>query len=146
MKIKVLFDEKFFKFILVGLLNTAFGTTIMFVLYNIFHVSYWISSATNYILGSILSYILNKNFTCKYKKNDFSSVLRFVLNIAVCYICAYGIAKPLAKAVLQNYTEKVRVNIAMIIGMCFFVGLNYLGQRFFAFVDTESTKGEENNE
>ena len=42
------FDRTFWKFILVGVANTIFGTGIMFVFYNVFHFSYWVSSASNY--------------------------------------------------------------------------------------------------
>ena len=49
------FDRTFWKFILVGIANTLFGTGIMFVFYNVLHLSYWISSASNYFFGSILS-------------------------------------------------------------------------------------------
>ena len=65
--LKKLFDRTFWKFILVGVTNTLFGTGIMFVFYNVFHFSYWISSASNYFFGSILSYILNRLFTFQNK-------------------------------------------------------------------------------
>lgn len=64
------FDKTFWKFILVGIANTLFGTAIMFVFYNVFHLSYWVSSASNYIFGSILSYFLNKHFTFQSKDNS----------------------------------------------------------------------------
>lgn len=63
-----LFDKTFWKFILVGIINTLFGTAVMFICYNVFHLSYWVSSASNYIFGSILSYFLNKRFT--FQNND----------------------------------------------------------------------------
>lgn len=43
------------KFIIVGIINTVVGTSVMFVLYNVFSVGYWMSSAANYIIGSIVS-------------------------------------------------------------------------------------------
>ena len=55
-------DKTFMKFVIVGIVNTIVGTTIMFVFYNVFGLSYWISSASNYFFGSICSYILNKHF------------------------------------------------------------------------------------
>ena len=58
-------DATFWKFILVGIANTIVGTAVMFAAYNIFHLNYWISSASNYVIGSILSYFLNKYFTFK---------------------------------------------------------------------------------
>lgn len=134
-----LLDKTFLKFILVGIVNTLFGTAVMFVFYNVFGLSYWLSSASNYFFGSILSYFLNKRFTFKNKDRSFLVVLKFTLNIAVCYGIAYGVAKPLAAAILSgiNVSLELQENIAMLVGMCLFVGLNYLGQRFFAFAKKE---------
>lgn len=84
-QLKNLFDEKLLKFILVGVVNTLVGMAIMFGLYNLAHCSYWVSSAANYILTSILSYFLNKYFTFKNKERSWKQVLRFAVNIAVCY-------------------------------------------------------------
>ena len=130
---KQLIDKKLLKFLLVGVVNTLVGTAIMFGLYNLAHCSYWVSSAANYILTSILSFFLNKYFTFQNKENSASQVLRFALNIAVCYLLAYGIAKPLCLQLLASASTAVRDNVSMFVGMCLFTGFNYLGQRFFAF-------------
>ena len=133
-------DGTVIRFIIVGIINTLFGTAIMFVFYNVFHLSYWVSSASNYFFGSILSYFLNKGFTFKYGKTDFKSVFRFTVNILVCYLLAYGIAKPVMRYLLSGYSQSIQENVSMVLGMVLFVGLNYLGQRYFAF-----KKDEENN-
>lgn len=46
---------------------------------------------------------------------------------------AYGIAKPLVAQILSGVSRNIQENGAMLVGMCLFIGLNYLGQRFFAF-------------
>lgn len=125
--------DKLFRFIIVGVINTLVGTTIMFGLYNIFSCSYWFSSAMNYTLTSILSFFLNKYFTFKNTERSIKQVLRFALNIAVCYLLAYGIAKPLVLLALSSTNERFQNNVAMLVGMCLFTGFNFLGQRFFAF-------------
>ena len=130
---KGLVNNSFSRFVVVGIINTIFGTTIMFVLYNVFHQSYWVSSAANYFFGSILSYFLNKYYTFKYKGWDWTSIVRFVINIVVCYFVAYGIAKPLVKAVFSDMEKSFQENIAMFVGMCVFVLLNYFGQRLYVF-------------
>lgn len=135
--IKKFFDKTFWKFILVGIVNTLFGAAIMFVFYNCFHLSYWFSSASNYFFGSILSYFLNKYYTFQYKNRDFGVILRFAANILVCYGIAYGIAKPLVRQLLVGASVSVQENGAMLVGMCLFVALNYVGQRFFAFKKTD---------
>lgn len=131
--IKKFADKTFLRFVLVGIINTLFGTAIMFVFYNVFGLSYWLSSASNYFFGSILSYFLNKYYTFRYKKRDWKVVGRFALNIAACYLIAYGIAKPLITALMSGFAVNVQENVAMACGMGLFVVLNYLGQRFFAF-------------
>mgnify|MGYP002740439886 CR=1 FL=1 len=57
-KILSLFDGSMIRFIIVGVINTVIGTTIMFGMYNLLGINYWISTASNYILVSILSYYL----------------------------------------------------------------------------------------
>ena len=133
-KIGLFTDKTFIKFVVVGVINTIVGTIIMFVFYNVFHLSYWLSSASNYFFGSICSYILNKEITFRYQGNVISSLTRFTLNIIVCYLLAYGIAKPLVQYILlANYSQTLQENVSMGVGMCLFVIFNYLGQRFFAF-------------
>lgn len=139
-KILSLFDAKLLRFLIVGVINTLVGMAIMFGLYNLAHCSYWVSSAANYVLTSILSFFLNKYFTFQNKEQSLSQVLRFALNIAVCYGVAYGVAKPLCRALLANASVTVRDNVSMLVGMVLFTGLNYLGQRFFAFKSEEESE------
>lgn len=132
-KILSLIDIKLLKFIIVGVINTLVGSAIMFGLYNIAHCSYWVSSGANYLFTSILSFFLNKYFTFESKKWSWGQMLRFGINIAVCYFIAYGVAKPLVFWLFEGYGEQLRTNIAMLTGMILFTGLNYLGQRLFTF-------------
>ena len=50
---KKVIDWVTIKFLIVGVINTLVGTSVMFVCYNVFHTGYWIASAMNYIIGSI---------------------------------------------------------------------------------------------
>lgn len=131
--VKKVFDKIFWKFIAVGIANTVFGVGIMFIFYNVFHLNYWISSASNYFFGSILSYILNRIFTFQNKANTARTLPRFVINITICYLLAYGLAKPAVAFVLSDFSVYVQENMAMAAGMCLFVIMNYIGQRFFVF-------------
>ncbi len=130
---KKIFDWTTVKFLIVGVINTLVGTSVMFIAYNVFHFNYWVSSAANYVVGSIVSYFLNRNFTFKSQDRSLKSVLRFILNISICYLLAYGIARPLARWIFSGLTATWQDNLAMLAGMCIFVVLNYCGQRFFVF-------------
>ena len=127
------FDATFLKFILVGVVNTLVGTAIMFFCFNVLAWSYWISSALNYIVGSIVSYLLNKRYTFQQKGHDWNTILKFIVNITICYVLAYGFAKPLVTWMLSGFTMNIQGNVALLVGMILFVGLNYIGQRFWAF-------------
>lgn len=130
---RMLENKTFIKFVFVGVLNTIFGTAIMLTCYNIIHMNYWISSACNYFFGSILSYFLNKNFTFQNRERSWRVIGRFVINILICYLLAYGIAKPLVRFLLSGSTKAIQENGAMLVGMVFFTVINYWGQKHFAF-------------
>lgn len=121
------------RFLLAGVINTLAGCGTMFLLYNLAGCSYLVSSAANYIIGGIVSFFLNKYFTFRRREWSWGQVWRFALNVAVCYGLAYGAAKPLAAMALAGTPKVIQENVAMVIGMCLYVVLNYTGQRFFAF-------------
>ena len=143
--IKNFFDVKFWKFILVGVLNTLVGTGLQFLLFNLLGWNEWVSSVTGYFLGSVLSYFLNKYFTFKNQEKGIKPILKFALNIAVCYTIAYVIAIPLISYIctansltMFGWTvEKFSGNLSMVVGSCLFVACNYIGQRFFAFKEKD---------
>ncbi len=128
-----IFDKTVWKFILVGIINTLFGMTIMFGLYNLLHCSYWISSAANYCFGSVLSYFLNKYFTFQNKRKDWKIVLRFGINILVCYFVSYSSAKLIIYCIFSGKSIIILENGAMLLGMGLFVICNYIGQKFLVF-------------
>ena len=140
-KLKKIFDPTFFRVIIVGCINTLVGYGVMFGLYNLagLHTwgdrGYWISSAANYVVGSIVSYVLNKHFTFRNREKGAGVVVRFILNITVCYLLAYGLARPAVNWALggMGLGEQLQGNLTMLFGSGLFVILNYCGQRFFAF-------------
>lgn len=141
-----IFDITFLKFIIVGIINTLFGMAIMFYCYNVLDLGHWFSSAMNYLFGGILSYFLNKKYTFEVKETSQKSIIRFAINLTVCYLIAYGVAKPLALYLFQGAGEKLQGNIALVIGMGLYVLLNYVGQRFWAFKQEETIESEKGME
>ncbi|HHT40238.1 MAG TPA: GtrA family protein [Actinomyces sp.] len=126
-------DATTWKFAFVGVINTIVGTSVMFLAYNWIGLGYWVSSALNYIIGSIVSFFLNKYFTFQNKERSFKQVVLFVVNITVCYLLAYGMAKPIIYNLLSGVSVQVADNVAMGLGMVLFVILNYAGQRWVVF-------------
>ena len=149
-KLTKFLDPTFFRFILVGIINTLVGYGVMFGLWNLagLHhwgdIGYWTASAANYIVGSIVSFFLNKHFTFRNREKGMGVVVRFVINISVCYLLAYGLAKPAVNTLLGGIglSQQLQGNLTMLVGSGLFVVLNYLGQRFFAFKTKSSRRGD----
>ena len=128
-----------YRFLIVGCINTALGLVLMFFLYNVLNFGYWGSSAPSYVIGSIFSYIVNKRYTFSYKKRDKMSMVRFVVVQVLSYFIAYMIARPLTFTMLSLLHDSLGIElrfieqIAMLVGMGFFMVFGYMGQRFFVF-------------
>lgn len=136
------FIDELLKFGFVGILNTVVGTLIMFVFYNIIEANYWVSSASNYIIGSLLSYVLNKRFTFKVTAKSPLFALKFVINISWCYLFSYGLARKMVCYYIEymNLNQKIMDNISMLMGMGIFIILNFVGQKYFVFGNKEADK------
>lgn len=141
--IKQFFDIKFWKFILVGIINTIVGMGLQFLLYNLYGIEKNIATLIGNVIGSILSYFLNKYFTFKNTEKGWKPVVRFALNISLCYIVAYGLIMNVVSFICTSNsitmfgmsTDSFASNFSMLVGACSFVACNYIGQRFFAFKD-----------
>lgn len=135
MKSGKFFDLKLVKFLAVGVLNTVFSAVVMFLLYNLAGFGYWGSSAASYLLGAVLSYVLNKKFTFQNEDAVWKTALKFAVNVAVCYLLAYSLAQPAVTWLLSSMKleQKIVEQAAMLAGMALYTLFNYVGQRFFAF-------------
>ncbi len=134
-RIKKILSLEQSRFIIVGIMNTIIGTLAMLIAYNIFHLGYWVSSAMDYIIGSIFSYFANKYFTFKSEKKSASEVIRFIINIVVCYFISYSVAKPVMVLLLKDIHLSLSIleQISIFFGMGIFIVLNYFGQKYFVF-------------
>ena len=126
------FDASIPKFLLVGVGNTLLSTVLMFALEGL---GYWPSTAIAYLAGAVMSFFLNRYFTFKSQETFARSAVKFAVNVIVCYVLAYSAAQPLVSLVLGGTAMPAiwQERISKLAGMCLYTGLNYLGQRFFAF-------------
>ena len=109
--LKKLFDEKLWKFLLVGVVNTLVGTGIMFALYNLLHVSYWLSSAANYVCGGLVSYFLNRRFTFRSANNVPVAMMKVAAYYAVFTPLSTLLEHYLADTLGWNEYPAARLNI-----------------------------------
>ncbi|MDE7341122.1 MAG: GtrA family protein [Lachnospiraceae bacterium] len=142
-KIKELYEKnkefimEVIHFGMVGVMNTVLGWVIIAVLYNLLHMSYWISSGISYFIGSVFSYHANSKVTFKVENKDKWLPWRFAMNIIVCYLIAFGVAQPAARYVLSSQPEVIVDNVAIILGMGLFIVMNFFGQKLLVFRKTK---------
>lgn len=130
--------NSFIRFLLVGIVNTGIGLSIIFLLMNGIGLNYWISTFIGNTCGAVISYILNRNFTFKSSTSLGVSGLRFVAIIAISYFGAYGLSHLIWSGIL-NETSLILVTnkeASVFFGACFYTLMNYYGQKYFVFNKT----------
>lgn len=124
-------------FLLIGLGNTVLSLAIQLALFSWAGLGYWPSSALAFTLASISSFYFNRKYSFHSKGSLRWDAVRFALNIAVCYLLAYGAAQPLVQWALPRlgwaWLLRWQGQVSLICGNGLFTCLNYFGQRCFAF-------------
>lgn len=128
-------DFTFVKFILVGIVNTCIGLSVMFLCFELFTWNYWMSTLSGNGVGAIVSFFLNKNFTFQSNVPVLRSFLRFISILLICYIIAYKIGLEFTNFLLDgiNIVNQYNGEIAIIVGSALYSVLNYFGQRYIVF-------------
>jgi putative flippase GtrA len=133
MNIKMLFDKVFLKFLLVGVINTIVGYSIMLVMHNVMHKSYWLSSGCGYYISAVFGFLLNKRFTFTVKRWSVFMIVSFIIVIVVSYYLPYWIAEFVIEIIFRDNTANFRGNVALVVGTGMASAVSYLGQRFIVF-------------
>ena len=124
-------------FLLIGLGNTVLSLAIQLGLYSWAHLGYWASSALAFVIASVSSFYFNRKYSFRSRGAVGRDALRFAVNIAVCYLLAYGAAQPLMERVIPwlgwGWLVRWQGQITLVAGNGLFTCLNYFGQRCFAF-------------
>ena len=134
-----LVDRKLMRFAAIGTANTILGMGIMFGMYNWLGCGYWVSTAANYLITSVISFFANKYLTFHNHQKSIRQAFRFAANIALCYVFAFSVAKPLVIRLMAHVRHNVQENVSMLVGMGLFSCCNYLGQRLVVFREVRDT-------
>jgi putative flippase GtrA len=118
------------RFLLVGVLNTFVGLSIIFFLMNVLHVNYWLSTCFGNGAGAVVSFLLNRSFTFKSDVSMKKGGLLFAAVMIVCYVASYGASEWISGQVPVSAS---RHNFAVILGTCLYAAANYLGQKYIVF-------------
>ncbi len=136
-------DKSLLIFLIIGGLNTivsVVGSQILLVPFSAAFGSsfgYWGSTSIMFILCSIPSFYFNRKYSFESKAPLIPSIIRFSVVIAVCYLLGFGFSAYVTPFIINVFggvfNETLVSRIAMLFGQVVFTGLNYLGQRLWAF-------------
>jgi putative flippase GtrA len=132
----------FVRFIIVGIVNTIVGLSVMYLLLHALGLSYWMSTFLGNSIGACVSYTLNRNFTFNSQNSLPKSMIRFVIVILCCYFISYDLGKNLVVWLLKAndiFNPKLNTDLAVLVGTGLYTVLNYFGQKLIVF-PTKNTK------
>jgi len=95
-------------------------------------VSPYVSNMVGYAFGITVSYLLNKKFNFHSKRSHRVAYPRFLLSVLTAYSVNLGV-------LFVTYPILgINKYICQLISGCFYVGIAFMGSRYFAFSDTLS--------
>ncbi len=140
---KFFFDKSLLIFLIIGGLNTVISTVgsqlLLSPITQMFSqdIAYWASTAIMFTLCSVASFYFNRKYSFESKAPLLQSAVRFSIVILVCYLIGFGFSNFLTPFIISlinvSINEEWLLRIAMLLGQVIFTGLNYIGQRLWAF-------------
>jgi putative flippase GtrA len=122
------------RFLLIGVVNTIVGLSLIFFLLHVLELGYWLSTGLGNTTAALVSYVLNKTFTFRSSASVASSFWKFIVVVLVCYVFSYGVSLALTDALLLTKLDRQIIHtIAVIGGAGLYTICNYFGHKMFSF-------------
>lgn len=128
-KIDKIFIEHLYKYLGIGVINTIVGYGLIFSLM-FFGLNPFVSNFIGYLIGIFVSYYLNKRFNFRSKKSYKDTLPKFFASLFIAYLANLIVLTIAIKSLLINKY------ISQIIAGVVYVGIGFLGSKYFAFSDT----------
>lgn len=128
--------NSFYRFLLVGLVNTLTGLSMMFMCLNIMEWSYWVATFIGNSVGALVSYLLNRTFTFQSTIPFKKGLPLFITVILTCFLFSYWLSGLVAESILNDIQISSLLKkdeLAILIGSCLYTGSNYFGQKYLVF-------------
>ena len=137
--VKYLKTNSFFRFILVGIINTMVGLSVIVLLLNGLGFSYWSATFIGNVCGAAVSFMLNRTFTFKSAVPLSKGIPSFVFILFISYLLAYSISEQIVRIVSGYVLLPIsKENVAVLLGMGLYTFINYFGQKYIVFAKTSS--------
>jgi len=115
-----------FRFVLVGVLNTAIGYAIIFSCMYLLGISPGLSNAAGYLVGLAISFTLNKVLTFKSKASSRAELGRFLGAFLVAYLANLGVLMACIRLGVHAGWSQVFAGVV-------YIGATFLLNKFLVF-------------
>ncbi len=119
--------KEMLKFSVVGLINTGITLVTIFILAKLLNVNYIVANIIGYLFGLLNSFFMNRSWTFKSSGKIGNQSMRFILVFAVCYLLQ------LSLLILLKEQMNINEDIAQLVSMVFYTGVNFVLSKFFTF-------------
>jgi putative flippase GtrA len=125
--------KTFYRYVLVGILNTLISLGIIWTLFYGFSVDYRISYFIGTCIGILSSFVLNRSFTFRSKAPWLIGLIKFLLSSAVSYL--------VSNFCLMTAVEKLNLahSLAFLLAMVSYTVVNYLLNKTLVFKTSEKS-------
>ncbi|PLT35590.1 GtrA family protein [Bacillus sp. V5-8f] len=125
--------NSFTRFLLVGVLNTLVGLSLIFILLNLAGFNYWAATFIGNGTGAIVSFLLNRAFTFQSGVSFKKGGPLFFMVIISCYFSSYAISEWISSNIHSQMLPISQQHLAVALGTCIYTVSNFTGQKFIVF-------------
>jgi len=125
--LRSLIPETAVRYVLVGVANTFVGLSVIYAAMYFLHVSDGLANSLGYLVGVIVSFVLNRNWTFGHTGSIAPALVRFVGVLVVAYFANLATVLVLIDALGVNRY------VAQAAGVLPYTAVGYFGSRYFAF-------------
>ena len=122
-----LFKIEFIRFLLIGIINTLLGLSVIFILIY-FNINNYLANLIGYLVGLVFSFLLHKHYTFN---NKTKTIKKQIIIFIVVFLVSYSINF----YILYISLEYVSKYIAQIMALIAYTFVSYLLNKFITFKD-----------
>lgn len=130
---------QFFRYIVVGVINTLVTLLVIFICKSLLNINPWLSNAIGYVLGMVNSFLWNRQWVFKsHSTHVHTQALKFIVGFLVCYglqfVTTWLLTHAMGNMLISFYYFTMSsYGLATLIGMVVYTVANFVFNRLVTF-------------
>ena len=126
--------KQFFRFLTVGVFNTALGYCVIFACMYLINMSPESSNVAGYTVGLIASYVLNRKYTFNSIQNQRSEIIRFLAVFVVAYALNFIVL------VILIHKIDIHDGVSQVLAGLVYVVTSFIMNKYYVFKTPTSSE------